>query len=566
MNFRHMKIGQRLGIGFFLILLVSGALVVGSVVSSSASRTALLGTMQRAAAQQELAHEMNLTLLKSAVAVRNMGLQTTVDGVQKAETEANQQRAAYLEAKGKLESIGLAAKEREVLARLVEIDRQTDAHFKEAVGLASQFAIDQAGVVIAQKMDPLLKQAMTELANFITLQKQHTDAANAAAAQIEADNKVTIGIITVVGVLMLAFSALMAWRLTLSITRPLQNALAAAAHVAQGDLVSEIDIDNVNSDEETGILLIGLQKMRNSLAEIVGEVRACAESISTGANEIAAGNADLSQRTEAQACNLEQTAASIEELHAAVKNNAETANEVNRMASAASAAAVKGGSVMGQVVVTMQEITVASRKIADIIQVIDGIAFQTNILALNAAVEAARAGEQGRGFAVVATEVRSLAGRSAKAAQEIKSLIGASVNKVESGTQLVNQAGDSMQDIVTQVKQVAGLIANISVSAQEQSCGIAQINQSIMQLDSVTQQNAALVEQAAAAANGLNRQATRMVEVVGVFKLSDGHLARHAHDALPREPSKPRAKSGAVLRYIHKPKQIPISHRLALQS
>ena len=566
MNLRHMKIGQRLGIGFFLILLVSGALVVGSVLSSSASRTALLSTMKSAAVQQELAHEMNLTLLKSAVAVRNMGLQTTVDGVQKAETEANQQRAAYLEAKGKLESIGLAAKEREVLARLVEIDRQTDAHFKEAVGLASQFAIDQAGVVIAKKMDPLLKQAMTELANFITLQKQHTDAANAAAAQIEADNKVTIGIISVVGVLMLAFSALMAWRLTLSITRPLQNALAAAAHVAQGDLVSEIEIDNVNSYEETGMLLVGLQKMRNSLAEIVSEVRACAESISTGANEIAAGNADLSQRTEAQACNLEQTAASIEELHAAVKNNADTANEVNRMASAASAAAVKGGSVMGQVVVTMQEITVASRKIADIIQVIDGIAFQTNILALNAAVEAARAGEQGRGFAVVATEVRSLAGRSAKAAKEIKSLIGASVNKVESGTQLVNQAGDSMQDIVTQVKKVAGLIANISVSAQEQSCGIAQINQSIMQLDSVTQQNAALVEQASAAADGLNRQATRMVEVVGVFKLSDGHLDRHAHDALSGEPGKPRAKSGAVLRYIHKPKQIPISHRLALQS
>jgi methyl-accepting chemotaxis protein len=262
--------------------------------------------------------------------------------------------------------------------------------------------------------------------------------------------------------------------------------------------------------------------MRNGLARLVNEVRSGAESISSGANEIAAGNTDLSQRTETQASNLEETAASMQDLNNNVRNNAETARKANQMASSASAAAIKGGAVVAQVVSTMDEITDASRKIADIIGVIDGIAFQTNILALNAAVEAARAGEQGRGFAVVASEVRSLAGRSAEAAKEIKSLIGASVEKIETGSRLVADAGNSMNDIVAQVKRVADLISEISSSAHEQTSGIEQINQAIVQLDNVTQQNAALVEEAAAAADSLNQQAERMVNVVSMFKLATG--------------------------------------------
>jgi methyl-accepting chemotaxis protein len=516
MNLRDMSIGLRLGLGFGLILLASSLMVVGVWVSNSASRAALLETLQRAAAQQDLAVDMRHQLLSSAVAVRNMGLQTKVEGVQKDEAEAKKQRAAYLATRGKLEAGGLGDKERALFTHLAEIDRQMDAQFKEAVDLAAQFNTEQAGAVITGKIDPLLTQAMGDLATFISLQKQH---AAEATEQVNASNRATGIVIAIAALVVLAFAAFMSWRLTTSITRPLHTAVRATACVARGDLVSGIE---VTGRDEAAHLLAGLLEMRNGLAAMVSDVRGGAESISTGANEIASGNADLSQRTETQAANLEETAASMHELSSTVKGNADTARQANQLASAASSAAVKGGEVVGQVVTTMDEITAASRKISDIISVIDGIAFQTNILALNAAVEAARAGEQGRGFAVVASEVRSLAGRSAEAAKEIKTLISASVEKVETGSRLVGQAGSSMTDIVAQVKKVADLISEISASAGHQTSGIDQINQAIEQLDQVTQQNAALVEEAAAAADSLNQQAARMVEVVSVFKLADG--------------------------------------------
>ncbi len=536
MNLRNMKIGLRLGLGFGMILLAASVMLGGALISNGVNRTALMETLHSAAAQQDVAQEMNLALLKSAVAVRNMGLQTKVEGVQKDEAEAKKQRAAYLAAKGKLEAAGLGAQEREMFAKLTDIDRQMDAQFKEAVDLAAQFNTEQAGVIITSKIDPLLTQAMAELASFISLQKQHTEE---ATAQTNASNQTTVTVISVAGLVVLGFAALMAWSLTVSITRPLQNALNATSRVAQGDLSSDIRVDDIHSQEETERLLAGLLEMRNGLSRIVTEVRAGAENISTGANEIAAGNADLSHRTETQASNLEETAASMEELSSTVKNNADTARQANQMAGLASSAAVQGGVVMGQVISTMQDITVASRKIA----------FQTNILALNAAVEAARAGEQGRGFAVVASEVRSLAGRSAEAAKEIKNLIGASVAKVEAGSHLVGEAGTSMNDIVTQVKRVAELIAEISSTAHEQTSGIDQINQAITQLDNVTQQNAALVEQAAAAADSLNQQAGRMVEVVSVFKLSNGttpgaqHHVTNAPRLAPHRSALPKTKA-----------------------
>ena len=334
----------------------------------------------------------------------------------------------------------------------------------------------------------------------------------------EADKAATQGIMALAAGTMLALVAGigLAWTLTRSIVLPVQRAQKAAESIACGDLSTSIHND---SRDEIGMLMQSMQKMVHSLRDIVQSVRTSSDSIATGSSQIAIGNADLSQRTEEQASNLQQTAASMEQLTATVKQNADTARQAAQLASNASTVAVDGGVVVSQVVATMEGITASSRKVADIIGVIDGIAFQTNILALNAAVEAARAGEQGRGFAVVAGEVRSLAQRSAQAAKEIKTLIGESVSKVEGGAKLVDTAGKTMNDVVQQVKRVTDLIGEITSASHEQSSGISQVGDAVNQLDQVTQQNAALVEESAAAAESLKHQAAHLAQTVAIFKL-----------------------------------------------
>ena len=334
------------------------------------------------------------------------------------------------------------------------------------------------------------------------------------------------------GVLLAGFMAL--WLIRL-IARPLHEAVRIARSVAAGDLTQQIE---VNSRNETGQLLQALKDMNDSLSSTVRTVRRGTETITVASGEIASGNADLSNRTESQASSLEETASSMEELTSTVRQNADNARQANQLVLSASEVAIKGGSVVSQVVTTMGSIKDSSRKIVDIIGVIDSIAFQTNILALNAAVEAARAGEQGRGFAVVASEVRNLAQRSASAAKEIKGLIGDSVDKVDVGSKLVDNAGTTMEEIVTSVKRVADIMSEITSASQEQSAGIEQVNQAISQMDEMTQQNAALVEQAAAAAQSMQDQAVELSRAVSTFKLGDGDHASTASSSAVNTPKK----------------------------
>jgi methyl-accepting chemotaxis protein len=349
---------------------------------------------------------------------------------------------------------------------------------------------------------------------FVDLQRKKGEAALAAAAKARSNIMLAGGVATLV---VLALGMLVAATLVRSIRHPLQESVRVAGAIAEGDLTQRIDSSR---GDEFGALMRALQHMNESLGRMVGNVRSSTDSISTASAEIATGNTDLSSRTEQTASNLQQAASSMTQLTGTVKQSADSARQANQLASSAAEVAARGGSVVAQVVSTMDEINASSKKIADIIGVIDGIAFQTNILALNAAVEAARAGEQGRGFAVVAGEVRSLAQRSAEAAREIKGLIGTSVDKVEAGSRLVADAGITMREIVGSVQRVTDIIGEITAAASEQSDGISQVNSSVTQLDQMTQQNAALVEQSAAAAESLREQAARLAETVSNFRVN----------------------------------------------
>ena len=385
----------------------------------------------------------------------------------------------------------------------------------------------------------MLEDKMAALSELIDSAGKQSDADGAAAA-VTARSAIGLGLL-VCGLVL--FGVLFVF--IRSIIRPLAEAVRIARSVAAGDLTSRID---VNSQDEIGQLLLAMKDMNASLANIVGQVRTGTETIAVASREIASGNADLSNRTESQASSLEETASSMEELTSTVKQNAENARQANQLVVSSADVAVKGGKIMGQVVDTMASIKQSSRKIADIIGVIEGVAFQTNILALNAAVEAARAGEQGRGFAVVATEVRNLAQRSAGAAKEIKVLIDDSVGQVDAGGKLVDEAGKTMDEIVSSVKRVTDIMSEIAAASQEQSSGIEQVNQAITRMDEVTQHNAALVKEAAAAAESLQDQAGKLTEAVSVFKL-DGvaHSPRAAlamsHTSKPMPRAKPKAVS-----------------------
>jgi methyl-accepting chemotaxis protein len=375
--------------------------------------------------------------------------------------------------------------------------------------------VKTGGELLNGPMATLYKPVQDDINNLIQLQLDVSKKEFAASQSRYKTMQLTFAIGVLLAVL---FSTVVGVWLVRAITRPLNRAVEIAQAVAAGDLTQ--DIVAVSRDE-TGILTTALKEMNDNLRQIVGEVRHGTETIATASAQIASGNLDLSSRTEEQASSLEETAAAMEEITSTVKQNADNARQANQLAVSASGIATDGGQAVDQVVSTMSSINESSRRIVDIISVIDGIAFQTNILALNAAVEAARAGEQGRGFAVVASEVRSLAQRSAAAAKEIKELISDSVDKVDAGGKLVEQAGNTIAEVVASVKRVSDVVAEISAAGQEQSAGIDQVNLAITQMDEVTQQNAALVEEAAAAAASLQSQAANLARLVSVFKLDN---------------------------------------------
>ncbi|WP_305878727.1 methyl-accepting chemotaxis protein [Aquabacterium sp. CECT 9606] len=401
------------------------------------------------------------------------------------------------------------------------------AMHEQLIAASRKNETERARVILNKETLPVYDRFSATLLKLVELNNKGgaDESVTADRAYAQARTSLLVGVVAALGIAVVA-----GWWLVRSIARPLANAVTAADRAAAGDFTQAIQADG---DDEAAQVLKALARMQVNLTNVVSGVRANSESVSTASAQIAQGNQDLSQRTEEQASALQQTAATMEQLNTTVRNNADNAKQANQLAQGASEIAAQGGEVVGQVVTTMQGISDSSRKIGDIIGVIDGIAFQTNILALNAAVEAARAGEQGRGFAVVASEVRTLAQRSAEAAKEIKTLIGRSVEQVEQGTVLVDQAGKTMGEIVGSIRRVSDIVAEISSASQEQSDGITQVGNAVGQMDQVTQQNAALVEESAAAAESLKGQAQQLVQSVAVFKLPSDRAGQPSYLSSP---------------------------------
>jgi methyl-accepting chemotaxis protein len=521
MNLDQLSVRAKLTLAFgglsLLVMLVAG-LSLKSLADANSRFDRYVGGIS--------AREMQVSSVwtavdRRAIAVRNLVLVSKPEDLA-AEKAATIQAHEDVQARlGKLKEMAQAPEVSEKARALInEIDRVEQAYGPIATGilkLAVDGKHDEAIAKMNDECRPQLELLVKSVKTYLELAKSH------AEAQLEQANEAYLAqrnLLIGVCLATFALAALAGTQIVRSLTRALGAEPAAlsaiARRVADGDLMSVSGADLAHS----GSVLGSLGAMQSNLAGIVGEVRGASESIATGSAQIALGNADLSQRTEEQASALQETAATMDELGTTVRSNADNAKRANQLAVGASDVATKGGDVVARVVGTMRGINDSSKRIVDIIGVIDGIAFQTNILALNAAVEAARAGEQGRGFAVVAGEVRSLAQRSAAAAKEIKSLISSSVEQVDQGSALVDEAGRTMEEIVGAIRKVSDIVAEISVASDEQSAGVSQVGLAISQMDNVTQQNAALVEESAAAAESLRQQAQRLVGSASVFKLA----------------------------------------------
>jgi methyl-accepting chemotaxis protein len=515
----NLKIGIRMGVGYAVILFLLAA-VAGLGINRMAR-------MYEDTEQIVKVNGVILTLVRDMraavddrmIALRNVALLND-DEADDAELRRIQvQAAAYAEAAGKLNSLLASRRDlepeiREAVARIREDDIAARPVIAKAAELGRQHRQEEAAKVLISELRPLQFKWTKELSGLIARVRERSDRSDMDAYEAYQRSRALLAELAALAV---AVGAAFAYFVTRGIVRPLKEAVQVAQTVAGGDLTSQVDVVGM---DETGQLLRALKDMNGSLATIVTEVRSGTDTIGTASQQVASGNADLSSRTEEQASSLEQTASSMEELTSTVKQNADNALRANRLATTASKIARQGGDVVAEVIGTMNSINESARKIAEITGVIDSIAFQTNILALNAAVEAARAGTNGAGFAVVAAEVRTLAQRSAAAAKDIKILIGDSVGKVDAGSRLVEQAGATMGEVVDSIRRVTDIMGEISAASQEQSEGIGQVAQAIVRMEQVTQQNAALVEEAAAASDSMQDQARKLAEVVSVFKLT----------------------------------------------
>ena len=544
MNLNNMKVGTRLALGFALVLVLLVAVAVVGILRMAQIQDRLDHVVSVSNVSTNLVIEMRNNVSDRLQSLRVLTLMTDPADMEPEIEKFKEQTTKYNETQAKLSALFAGNgndKEKSLLAQIKEHEAAAMPAIARATELYLAANAMDATRVMIREVRPVQKK-WTDALNALALQEEKQNAQSKVDAEAAFTNARNFMLV------LLALAVVMGVVAALVITRSLLKQLGGepgytatiAGSIAHGDL--SIAIETKQSDR--GSLLVEMKEMRNSLVDIVQQVRRGTETIGTASREIAAGNIDLSSRTELQASSLEKTASAMEELTSTVKQNADNAREANALAATASDVARKGGEVVSQVVGTMGEINTSASKISDIIGVIDGIAFQTNILALNAAVEAARAGEQGRGFAVVASEVRNLAQRSAAAAKEIKTLIGDSVEKVERGSKLVGQAGVTMDEVVSSVKRVTDIMSEIANASAEQSAGIAQVNTSIIEMDAMTQQNAALVEEAAAAAQSLQDQAAELARVVSIFKLEEGE--QFQFDA-PAAVTAPAVTSTAVV-------------------
>jgi methyl-accepting chemotaxis protein len=521
MSLANMKVSTKLAYGFGLLLVLM-VIIAGIGLSRMGQINGRVNEIvNENNVQTSLVLAMRVTVLDRMIAVRNLALLKEAADLAPETERIKAQAEKYASAEGKLNKMvsetSASAEEKALIAKIREYAASAAPLIAKASALGVDHKTDEATDVLIKELRPAQVHWVSALGELIALEeKQNLDTATAAAQEYASGRTLML----LFGVFALLAGIAASLLITRSLTKQLGGepgyAVEVAGRIAAGDLASDVAVRS----GDTTSMMFAMARMRDNLADIVRQVRSGTDTIATASSQIASGNLDLSSRTEEQASSLEETASSMEELTSTVKQNADNARQGNGLAISASDVAVKGGAVVAEVVEMMGSINASSRKIVDIIGVIDGIAFQTNILALNAAVEAARAGEQGRGFAVVASEVRNLAQRSAAAAKEIKTLIGDSVEKVDAGSKLVDQAGATMSEIVTSVKHVTDIMGEIMSASQEQTAGIEQINQAIAQMDEVTQQNAALVEQAAAAAQSMQDQAGTLSGVVSVFQVT----------------------------------------------